>query len=214
MARPLTITARVNGQSYKDAGTALHAVRRMLGANWDGAKQQARGEFVNFMDSLAQEIAKRNGAPWPSGTTGSSISRRTGGFQAAILDGVEVKGTQLGDLRGYIVVPAEYAIHETGGTRKARNKLIAVPLPAALDGAGNPVRRSPRDWGNTFVAETRGGNTVIFQDRGGSIIPLYVLKTDVKIPARLGIAKAMESGLPRLTERMLDTLVAGFKLRS
>lgn len=214
MAQPLTITARVNGRSYRDAGTALNAVRRMLGTGWAGATIQARGEFSAFMDNLAAEIAKKNGSPWPSGTTSSSVSKRTGGLQAAILGGVKVTGTALGDLRGYIVLPGEYAIHETGGKKKAGGKLIAVPLPAALDGKGVPRRLSPRDWGNTFVAETRRGNVVIFQDRGGSIIPLYVLKEDVTIPARLGIAKAMESGLPQLVERMLDTLVEGFKLRN
>lgn len=214
MADDLQITARVNGRSFKDAGTALHAVRRMLGTGWTGASIRARGEFSNFMDSVAQEIAKKNGAPWPSGTTGNSISSRSGGFQRAILEGVQVKGTQLGDLRGYIVIPSPYGIHETGGRKTAGNKLLAIPLPAALDGKGNPLRMSPRDWGNTFVTETQRGNVVIFQERGGSIVPLYVLKTEVTIPARLGVGKALEAGMPRLVERMLDTLVQGFKLRN
>lgn len=210
---PITLTAKVNGKSYRDAGTALHAVKRMLGTGWTGAASQARGVFADFMNSVAQEIVKKNGGAWPAGTTSNSVSKRSGGFQAAILDGVTVKGTMLGDLTGYIVVPEPYAIHETGGKRKMRDKLIAVPLPAALDGSGNPIYMSPRQWGNTFVAETGRGNVVIFQNRGGSIVPLYVLKTSVTIPARLGIGRTLESGLPRLVEQMLDTLVQGFKLR-
>ena len=59
----------------------------------------------------------------------------------------------------------------------------ASRCPAALDSTGQPLQSSPRDWPNTFVAQSKAGNLLIFQRRGTSIVPLYVLKTSVYHPA-------------------------------
>lgn len=66
------------------------------------------------------------------------------------------------------------AIHQFGGTIRPINaRALTVPLPAATLG------RRARDYKNTFVAKG-----VIFQKQGSEIVPLFVLKKSVKIPAR------------------------------
>jgi hypothetical protein len=72
-----------------------------------------------------------------------------------------------------------------------------------------PYRRSARDWDNTFVARSKKGNLIIFQRRGVQITPLYVLKTSVKIPARLGMGQTLNIGIPYFVERAMDRIVKG-----
>jgi hypothetical protein len=67
--------------------------------------------------------------------------------------------------------------------------------------------KSARDWPNTFVAKTKAGNLVIFQKRGATIVPLYVLKTQVTIPPRLNMRTSLDAGLPYFVDRAMDAIV-------
>lgn len=81
------------------------------------------------------------------------------------------------------------AIHEFGGTIiPKRAQYLAIPLQAARTRAG-VGRGSPRMFNNTFVARSRNGNLIIFQNQGSRIVPLFVLKKEVRIPARMGLRK-------------------------
>ena len=70
-----------------------------------------------------------------------------------------------------------------------------------------PLQSSPRSWPNTFCTTSKAGNLIIFQKRGTSIVPLYVLKTQVTIPPRLGMRKTLEAGVPYFVERAMDAMV-------
>ena len=65
-------------------------------------------------------------------------------------------------------------LHQYGGTiRPITAKYLTIPLPDAIPGS------RARDYENTFIAKG-----IIFQKRGDDIVPLFLLKKSVKIPAR------------------------------
>ena len=74
------------------------------------------------------------------------------------------------------------AIQEHGGVIKPKKaKYLTVPLPAALTPAG-VLRKEAREYPNAFIQRSRRGNLIIFDQRGNKIVPLFVLKKEVKIP--------------------------------
>ena len=101
---------------------------------------------------------------------------------------------------------------------------LAIPLPAARTAAGvargmpeiswrGEHRSSP--WGDTFIRRSQKGNLIIFGKKNdtragewgrtrGKIIPLFVLKTEVKIPVRIPVEgiidRLKEDVIPRLKE--------------
>lgn len=94
-------------------------------------------------------------------------------------------------------------IHEYGGTiRPKRKKFLTVPLPAAQTPAG--VTKPLKGFKNTFIIRSRSGGLLIVQDTGdGGIIPLFVLKKKVKIPARKWASKAVAKAWGKLYKRIL-----------
>ena len=201
-------------QTFNDAAKGLKVFSDLLVKEWDGSAQVLSRELKAFLTEVVEAIAGRNSGGWPGGTTDSSLSKRSGALVTAIVDSVKVEGSTFDTLRGQIGAPGvPYAkIQETGGTITAKNgKYLCIPLPAALDGSGQPIRSSPRDWPNTFCAKSKAGNLLIFQKRGTSIVPLYVLKSSVTIPARLGMGKSLEAGLPYFVTRAMDEMVKGLQ---
>jgi hypothetical protein len=61
------------------------------------------------------------------------------------------------------------------------------------------------------VARSRKGNLLIFLKKGGEIVPLYVLKDQVKIPRRLGMGVTMDKAAPVYIERVFDKALAALK---
>lgn len=90
-------------------------------------------------------------------------------------------------------------IQELGGTIRAGDKLLTIPLPAALTAAG-VLRNTAAELqkrGDTFVARSKKGNLIIFKatpksksrtragrqgaTRRPQLVPLFVLKDQVTI---------------------------------
>src|SRR5271165_2171024 len=198
------------GQRYNDAAVGLKEYYRVLEQDWREAATALSREMKEFLAQVVQAIADRNGRPWPGGTSSTSLSRRSGALTEAILSSVKVSGQTFDTVQGSIGAPGiPYArIQETGGTITAKGgKFLCIPLPAALDGNGLPLQSSPRDWPNTFCAQSKAGNLLIFQRRGTSIVPLYVLKTSVTIPPRLNMGATLQAGIPYFAERAMDQMV-------
>jgi hypothetical protein len=197
-------------QRFKDAEKGLRAFSDVLLQDWDGSAKVLSAELKSFLDSVADALRTRHSGGWPGGTTATTLSRRSGNLTDAIVRSVEVMGTTMSTIEGHIGAPGiPYAkIQEEGGTITAKGgKFLCIPLPAALDGQGLPLKSSPRDWPNTFFAKSRAGNLIIFQRVGTNITPLYVLKTSVTIPPRLGMRATLDTGLPYFVSRAMDELV-------
>ena len=211
MPDAFTIEFDFRGQRFSDAEAGLRAFYETLNADWENSAQALSREMKSFLDQVVQAIAQRNGQSWPGGTTDSSLSKRSGNLVNAILGSVTVNGTTFEDMAGSIGAPGiPYArIQELGGTINAKNgKFLCIPLPAALDSNGLPLKSSPREWPNTFCAKSKAGNLLIFQRVGTSIRPLYVLKTSVTIPPRLKMGETLRAGIPYFVERAMDAMVA------
>jgi hypothetical protein len=98
-------------------------------------------------------------------------------------------------------------IHEYGGVIRATNaQFLTIPLPEALNSNGTPKFMSARQWNDTFVALSKKGNLIIFQRRGREIVPLYVLKKQVTIRARLGLRKTQSEGMDLFIDRVANAV--------
>lgn len=192
---------------YKDAATGLEVFARELSSDWDGTTKVLSRELKSFLDSVATALERRHGGAWPGGTTATSLSKRSGASVASILNSVRVTGTTFGTIQGQIGGKFPLGVHEYGATIRAKGKMLTIPLPAALNSNGTPIKRSARQWENTFVARSKKGNLIIFQKRGAIIVPLYVLKDQVTIKPRLGMKKTLDTGLPYFVDQAMDAMV-------
>ena len=210
MADAYEINFEFRNQRFQDAEKGLRAFADAIKKDWDGSAKALSVELRAFLDGVAKALAGRHSGAWPGGTGAQSLSKRSGVFVDSILKSVTVSGETFEAIQGTIGAGVPYAaIQEFGGTISPKNaKYLCIPLPAAMDGSGQPLRSSPRDWPNTFVKRSKAGNLLIFQKRGTSIVPLYVLKSSVVIPARLGLRKTLDAGLPYFVERAMDRMVA------
>lgn len=204
-----TVEFEFRNARYRSAEKGLKAFGKAMAADWDGAAKTLSAELRSFLDSVAQALAARHGNPWPDGTGEKTLSTRSGKLMKSIIDSVSVSGTTIETIEGTIGSDLVYAgVQEFGGTIRAKRvKYLTIPLKAALDAHGIPLKRSARDWENTFVARSKAGNLIIFQKNGASITPLYVLKTSVYIPPRLGLRATLSAGLPYFVEKAMDAMV-------
>jgi hypothetical protein len=93
-------------------------------------------------------------------------------------------------------------------------KYLAIPFPAALDSRGLALKPSPRAWSSTFVAQSKAGNLLIFQRHArASEHPstLYILKTSVYVPPRLGLGDTIRTGMGLFTDRAMSGMLKAMK---
>lgn len=212
----LEIEFEYRGQRFVQAAKGLEAFAKGLDVSIEGQGAILRKELRDYLDQVAESLSRRHSTPWPNGTTTSpapgTLSRRSGGLMRRVKDSVDVKGELTSEIVGTIGGGMIAGVHEHGATIRARrSKYLTIPLKAALDNRGVPIKRSAREWDNTFVQMSRKGNLIIFQKRGRQIVPLYVLKREVVIPARLGLGLTLRAGLPYFTDRAIDALLKGVR---
>ncbi|MEY9560468.1 hypothetical protein [Sinorhizobium fredii] len=208
MASRYNVEFQFRNKRFQDASSGLKAFSTALKKDWDGSAKILSDELTSFLTSVAEALASRHGTPWPGGTTAQTLSRRSGKLAGSILRSVDVGGNTFETIEGTIGADFPGVVHEFGATIKPKTaKYLAIPLPAALDSKGVPLKKGPRDWAHTFVSKSKAGNLIIFQRRGTQVIPLYVLKSSVTIPPRLGMQKTLDAGLPYFVDRSMDAIV-------
>lgn len=214
---PLVIEFEYKTQRYKDAAAGLMAFGLHMETLLDGEAQVLSKEMKDFLGQVAEALAGRHSGAWPGGTTPQTLSRRSGALIDAITNSVKVQGDTFNTVEGSIGAPGLVygGIQEFGGTiTPKKGKYLAIPLKAALNPNGTPIMKGPRDWPNTFCKMSKAGNLIIFQKRGTNIVPLYVLKTSVVIPPRLGMRATVQAGLPYFVERAMDQIVKDIVAKS
>ncbi|WP_266032610.1 hypothetical protein [Brucella intermedia] len=208
MATSLTLEFQFRNKRFRNAEAGLRTFHQHLKKSWDGSAKVLSQELRDFLDSVVEALVQRHSGSWPGGTSSNTLSKRSGKMLQSIVDSAHVEGTTFSTIRGSIGGSKVAAVQEFGATIKPRKaKYLTIPLPAALNSDGTPKKRSAREWDNTFVAKSRAGNLIIFQKRGTQIVPLYVLKTSVTIPPRLGMRKTLDAGLPYFVEKSMDAIV-------
>ncbi len=205
----LNIGFEYRGRRFKDASKGLRSFYGKFRKDFETkAPQKLSKELRIMLDAVAQALIAQHSSPWPGGTTATSLSKRSGAGLKSIKNSVRVTGSTFNTIRGRIGASREMKIHEKGGVIKVKKaKFLTIPLKAALDSRGIPLKRSARDWRNTFVAKSKKGNLLIFQKRGVGIVPLYVLKKEVRIPPRLGMEKRIRAAIPFFVDRAMDRMV-------
>lgn len=195
---------------YQDAAAGLKALGRDLADAEQRIAPILKQQLLKYLQSTAETLAQRHSTPYPGGTTPTTLSRRSGNAIASIKGSVRVTGQALGDIKGHIGGAFYLRIQEFGGTIRPKNsKYLTIPLGEALNADGTPKKKSAREWNNTFVAMSKAGNLIIFQKRGRQIVPLYVLKKQVTIPARLGMGKALRDGIDVFVDAVASEMWKG-----
>ena len=213
----LELETRVGNRrkSFKDASKGLEAFSQgaisfeNMGPIW-------RREMLKFLKAIAAAQGTRHGRPWPGGTGKTTLSRRTGDLMASVKKSVRTTGRFTdtgGEITGRIGSPLIYAsTQELGATiRPKKAQYLTVPLPAALDARGVMKLPKARDYPNTFVQRSRRGNLIIFQKKGRGIVPLFVLKKQVKIPPRMNLGVMIEAGSRALGDRVIAETLRDFQ---
>jgi len=201
---------------FKDAKKGLDFVAKTVDQGTTRMGPALRKEKKNFLDTVAYALAQRHGGAWPGGTTTNSLSRRSGRAVKSIEASVRVSGNTINDVRGEIGGVGYLKIQEFGGTIKAKNAFkhlpggpyLTIPLPAALNADGTPKRpQGLRGWDKWFVVKSKKGNWVVLRKQGKSVVPLYVLKSQVYIPPRLNMGATLEAGLPLFVDKAVNAML-------
>ena len=139
--------------------------------------------------------------------SGRYLKVRTGRLRASIGSRVDMNEEGLTGVIGSGVRTGErvrYAdIHEEGGVITARRvKYLTIPTEYALTKAGVTKRISARDFENTFVRQG-----IIWQKQGKrKIVPLFILKKSVVIPARRYMSRTLERDKSAIIKTMIEAI--------
>jgi len=205
------ITVEIGGVAYQDALAGMVALTNDIDDAFEQGFKRAPPELMKSFDKVTKEMTRLHGRQWNGNTvnSGRGLQRRSGEGLRSLIESVKVSAG-----RGEIIAVGEIgggklSFHEEGGTiRATRSQYLTIPLPAALDPRGVPLRRRARDWDNTFVKRSRRGNLIIFRKLPGpnELTPLYVLKTQVYIPPRLRLGETLMGELGYFSEQLLEEL--------
>jgi hypothetical protein len=195
----------VAGKQVASIDAAIDVLDKTAQQAVQGGMERSVKVLVETLDKIYAEVAKQHGNPWPTGTGPRSLSSRSGGGLQSIKDSIKVTaGPPFQIIEGRIST-AKMTVHETGAVITPRRaKYLTIPLGEALDSRGVPIKRSAREWDNTFVQRSRRGNLIIFRKLSRDrIVPLYLLKDRVRLPARLGMGETVDRNIPYFAEKVI-----------
>lgn len=202
----------VNGRTFTSIQAAFRDIQKRISESVDASSKPLTREMRRTLQRVAREMERRHSRPWNGMVVNPSdrLQRRSGGGLRSIRNSIDVfNAASINEVRGQITT-GNMTVHETGATiRPRRAQYLTIPLPAALDQRGVPLRERARDWDNTFVARSRSGNLLIFRKTPGlnDIAPLYILKREVTIRPRLGMEKVIiNDALPFFERRAFEAI--------
>lgn len=204
----LIVGVQVGKNLFSSVDSAISHIIKTLDNSIEGAAVPLGAELKRSLQLVANELARKHGTQWSGGTSGSNLFKRSGDGLDSIKDSISVSGGSISSMAGRITA-GKMGVHERGATIRAKaGGYLTIPLPAALDSRGVPLRKRARDWDNTFVARSKRGNLIIFQKKGRkNIRPLYVLKTSVRLRPRLGLGDMVHSqAIPYFQRKALDVI--------
>ena len=201
----------VEGRTYRSIQAGVNAATKEVDAYISASPERAAGPIRAFLDRAYANLRRRHTTHWSRSiglfgsrdNSGRKLHLRSGKGLRSIKDSINVAVTGSG-LEASMSA-GDMSIHETGGTIKAsRTKYLAIPTKFALDASGKDRRGGPRNYGGnrTFVNRSKSGSLFVFRREGKRIVPLYLLKSKIKINARLGLQDTLERGIPRLVREV------------
>ena len=208
----LVLTLSIDGKQQESIESGIARLAPAVARCLESAAKPIAMAVQDYMNGIASTMQAMHSQSYPPGTVGSDYPNlyvRSGSGLQSILESLRVVNP--GSLEGITgtISGGTMGWHEEAQTMSPRHsQYMTIPLPAAMDSRGIPLKSSARDWANTFVRMTRNGNLIMFQKRGLSIIPLYLLKSRVSRPARLGMQAAFEQRIPWFESRVLGEIDA------
>ena len=187
----MKLTARVDAE----------ALKRALARRGDKLPELAEALVAGSIALHQREMRSR----LRGRSTGSNnLRRRTGALARSLRGSVNTGRVISGSSR--IGRGAPHArIHEDGGKIRAKKRFLTIPMRAARTaakvtrkgaelvqqgGKWQTRRKLPGAAGrDTFIFERRGRKFVAVERHGGGALPVYLLRRQVTIPARLGFSK-------------------------
>lgn len=147
--------------------------------------------------------------------SGYPLHRRSGKLARSIRKQVKRLGS---DVYGYVGTKMYYALVQEEGRviRAKKKKFLAIPLAGAYE--NKTVLGRAKDWKDsgmtTFVAKSKAGNLIIFgqpvnkriAEEAGSVVPLFLLRTQVNIPPRPFMRPAAEECREHIFETLGHTV--------
>lgn len=218
MLPEISVELEWRGKRYRDVSRGIAAFTQDVEENLNAWLPIVRKELRNYMTGVVTSVRDRTTTPYPGGTSAAgtfpgTLSKRSGALSRSLSpQRIEIKGDDVKETTVSFRLTGIAVVHEQGATIRPKSaQYLTIPLPAALNPNGTPKRRSARDWQNTFVQRSKKGNLLIFQKgRGGNLVPLYVLKKQVRIPKRLAFEEAFEAGRDFLADRIAAEIVKEF----
>ncbi|MCK5611654.1 hypothetical protein KAR91_57820 [Candidatus Pacearchaeota archaeon] len=155
---------------------------------------------------------------------GKNLKRRSGNL-AKSLKWLDIKYRAKGkftewELKAKTQVPYARLQDEGGDIKPKNSKYLAIPLPKELSEKyvfhGGVQKKRPRSFEHkpTFVAKSKAGNLIMFliakgkgkkprgKKRLDKIVPLFVFKKEVTIPASNWFSDAVDSAFPFLMDEI------------
>ncbi len=223
------VDLRIGSKRFSDAVRGLEFYVRDLQKRVDRLHPILRQELEKYFRGVIAAMQARHSTPWvpdqpgPTGPRQGRLYTRSGD----LIGGIDIKSLPVGlNGVGVLSVPFPGIVHELGAgaggpdslpaITPKRVKYLTIPLPAALDARGLPIRPSIREWDRTFlipIAPKEGPRWLVMRRPAGQrkATPLYVLQKVVRIEPRLGMRETINLTvqnlfLDPLVDRMLTTL--------
>jgi len=180
-------------EAKMDTVPLKRSIREVRRAAYKGLRTEFRAIGRDFRNDFA--AARLSGRP--------GIKGRRSMIQSV------TKGSKLTNLLLKIGFRPRYiGIHEKGGTIRAKKAFSGLPGGPYLR---VPVGQSRKErkrlsFLNTFIARGKGGDFIIYQRTPGGVRPLYVLKKQITIPARLDFFATWKKGLRLVLKRVQNAL--------
>lgn len=192
----LTVEPTRRGQKFTNSDDLIARVVSDFQVDFDLMSGRVSEMLLTTLEDIFKQLQAVHGSPWPLNTStfGTSpqkqLALRSGKGLDSIKQSITVRTGPSPSGGGFAVEGSIstglLTVHETGVTITAKNaKYLTIPLRAALDSRGLPLRARARDWDNTFIRQAKRGGLYIFQKQGRNVVPLYMLKSSVYIPPRL-----------------------------
>jgi hypothetical protein len=207
-----TVEFSFRGKRFQDADKGLRYFGQAIKQDYEKVGPVLKKDLELWLQGVAARMVKDHSGKWPGGTTGKTLSKRSGRGLQSIVESIKVTGDKPSDIQGHIGGVFYLRTQEFGATiRPKKAKYLAVPLPSALNENGVPLRPGPRDWENTFVKMSKSGHLMIFRKLGKDIIPLYILLKEVTIPPRLGMRDTLNAGMGAFVDMAMADMLKALK---
>ena len=207
----LKMDAQFRNLRHVQAEEGLAQLAKTFGLKTTGLTPLYKRLLKDYLVSVGQAMVEKHSSPYPN-RAGENLMVRSGeGMKSRTLpENIKIdvkrsgkKITGKGELHGKFYLRTQEGMH----IKAKKANYLTIPLPAAMDKKGLPLKKSASEWPNTFVTKTKNGNLIIAQRKSKKeITALYLLRKSVYIPPRLRLKESFQDTSRYFTDTVMDAL--------